>query len=70
MLMRIAFCLCVISSLDLVISCLGLHWTNDLPGAMIQVCVMTFYFLGNVFSTFFVLYLKENYCFFFIDCDG
>lgn len=25
------------SSLDLVISCLGLHWTNDLPGAMIQV---------------------------------
>lgn len=27
------------SSLDLVISCLGLHWTNDLPGAMIQVCV-------------------------------
>ncbi|KAG8633588.1 hypothetical protein MANES_18G119700v8 [Manihot esculenta] len=23
-------------SLDLVISCLGLHWTNDLPGAMIQ----------------------------------
>ncbi|OIT02185.1 putative methyltransferase [Nicotiana attenuata] len=21
---------------DLVISCLGLHWTNDLPGAMIQ----------------------------------
>ncbi|XP_043722102.1 putative methyltransferase At1g22800, mitochondrial isoform X2 [Telopea speciosissima] len=25
------------SSLDLIISCLGLHWTNDLPGAMIQV---------------------------------
>jgi hypothetical protein len=25
------------SSVDLVISCLGLHWTNDLPGAMIQV---------------------------------
>jgi NADH dehydrogenase [ubiquinone] 1 alpha subcomplex assembly factor 5 len=24
------------SSLDLVISCLDLHWTNDLPGAMIQ----------------------------------
>ncbi|GLU10588.1 hypothetical protein SLE2022_273810 [Rubroshorea leprosula] len=24
------------SSIDLVISCLGLHWTNDLPGAMIQ----------------------------------
>ncbi|KAL9437685.1 hypothetical protein AB3S75_023536 [Citrus x aurantiifolia] len=24
------------SSLDLAISCLGLHWTNDLPGAMIQ----------------------------------
>lgn len=24
------------SSLDLVISCLGLHWINDLPGAMIQ----------------------------------
>ncbi|KAL8158644.1 hypothetical protein V2J09_000181 [Rumex salicifolius] len=24
------------SSLDLVISCLGLHWTNDLPGALIQ----------------------------------
>ncbi|XP_059661621.1 putative methyltransferase At1g22800, mitochondrial isoform X2 [Cornus florida] len=24
------------SSVDLVISCLGLHWTNDLPGAMIQ----------------------------------
>ncbi|ONK77342.1 uncharacterized protein A4U43_C02F5540 [Asparagus officinalis] len=24
------------SSLELVISCLGLHWTNDLPGAMIQ----------------------------------
>ncbi|KAK4253870.1 hypothetical protein QN277_010490 [Acacia crassicarpa] len=24
------------SSMDLVISCLGLHWTNDLPGAMIQ----------------------------------
>lgn len=30
------------SSLDLVISCLGLHWTNDLPGAMIQVCAITF----------------------------
>lgn len=29
------------SSLDLVISSLGLHWTNDLPGAMIQVCPMT-----------------------------
>ncbi|OIT34244.1 putative methyltransferase [Nicotiana attenuata] len=25
------------NSVDLVISCLGLHWTNDLPGAMIQV---------------------------------
>lgn len=25
------------SSLDLVISCLGLHWTNDLPGSMIQI---------------------------------
>ncbi|CAD6268049.1 unnamed protein product [Miscanthus lutarioriparius] len=25
------------SSQDLIISCLGLHWTNDLPGAMIQV---------------------------------
>ncbi|PKA51121.1 Putative methyltransferase [Apostasia shenzhenica] len=24
------------NSLDLVISCLGLHWTNDLLGAMIQ----------------------------------
>jgi NADH dehydrogenase [ubiquinone] 1 alpha subcomplex assembly factor 5 len=24
------------SSHDLIISCLGLHWTNDLPGAMIQ----------------------------------
>ncbi|MQL76771.1 hypothetical protein Taro_009161 [Colocasia esculenta] len=24
------------NSLDLIISCLGLHWTNDLPGAMIQ----------------------------------
>ncbi|XP_010912691.1 putative methyltransferase At1g22800, mitochondrial [Elaeis guineensis] len=24
------------SSVELVISCLGLHWTNDLPGAMIQ----------------------------------
>ncbi|WP_374368257.1 methyltransferase domain-containing protein [Dongia sp.] len=24
-------------SLDLVLSCLGLHWVNDLPGAMIQV---------------------------------
>lgn len=24
------------SSLDLAVSCLGLHWTNDLPGAMIQ----------------------------------
>ncbi|XP_019052044.1 PREDICTED: putative methyltransferase At1g22800 [Nelumbo nucifera] len=24
------------SSLDLIVSCLGLHWTNDLPGAMIQ----------------------------------
>ncbi|XP_009757893.1 putative methyltransferase At1g22800, mitochondrial [Nicotiana tabacum] len=24
------------NSVDLVISCLGLHWTNDLPGAMIQ----------------------------------
>ncbi|KAH9602996.1 hypothetical protein KSS87_007247 [Heliosperma pusillum] len=24
------------SSVDLAISCLGLHWTNDLPGAMIQ----------------------------------
>ena len=31
-------CICKLqSSLDLVISCLGLHWTNDLPGAMIQV---------------------------------
>ncbi|TQD96552.1 hypothetical protein C1H46_017802 [Malus baccata] len=25
------------SSVDLVLSCLGLHWTNDLPGAMIQI---------------------------------
>ncbi|KAL3325895.1 hypothetical protein AABB24_036893 [Solanum stoloniferum] len=25
------------NSVDLVISCLGLHWTNDLPGAMIQI---------------------------------
>ncbi|XP_008219282.1 PREDICTED: putative methyltransferase At1g22800 isoform X3 [Prunus mume] len=25
-----------LSKKDLVISCLGLHWTNDLPGAMIQ----------------------------------
>ncbi|WRX30926.1 hypothetical protein QQP08_023413 [Theobroma cacao] len=25
------------NSVELVISCLGLHWTNDLPGAMIQV---------------------------------
>ncbi|XWS23323.1 hypothetical protein CRYUN_Cryun28dG0002800 [Craigia yunnanensis] len=24
------------NSIDLVISCLGLHWTNDLPGALIQ----------------------------------
>uniref|UniRef100_A0A0D9XXQ7 Methyltransferase type 11 domain-containing protein n=1 Tax=Leersia perrieri TaxID=77586 RepID=A0A0D9XXQ7_9ORYZ len=24
------------SSQDMIISCLGLHWTNDLPGAMIQ----------------------------------
>ncbi|MCD9559284.1 hypothetical protein HAX54_017154 [Datura stramonium] len=24
------------NSVDLVMSCLGLHWTNDLPGAMIQ----------------------------------
>lgn len=24
------------SSVELIISCLGLHWTNDLPGAMIQ----------------------------------
>ncbi|OIT22834.1 putative methyltransferase [Nicotiana attenuata] len=24
------------NSVDLVISCLRLHWTNDLPGAMIQ----------------------------------
>ncbi|KAJ0972934.1 hypothetical protein J5N97_020893 [Dioscorea zingiberensis] len=24
------------NSLDLVVSCLGLHWANDLPGAMIQ----------------------------------
>ncbi|KAF5183129.1 Arginine-hydroxylase ndufaf5 protein [Thalictrum thalictroides] len=24
------------NSLDIVLSCLGLHWTNDLPGAMIQ----------------------------------
>ncbi|XP_078434732.1 S-adenosyl-L-methionine-dependent methyltransferases superfamily protein isoform X1 [Wolffia australiana] len=24
------------NSVDLIISCLGLHWTNDLPGAMIQ----------------------------------
>lgn len=24
------------NSIDLAISCLGLHWTNDLPGAMIQ----------------------------------
>ncbi|KZV27382.1 methyltransferase [Dorcoceras hygrometricum] len=27
---------CLCSSVDLVISSLGLHWTNDLPGAMIQ----------------------------------
>uniref|UniRef100_M1BPM1 Methyltransferase type 11 domain-containing protein n=1 Tax=Solanum tuberosum TaxID=4113 RepID=M1BPM1_SOLTU len=25
------------NSVDMVISCLGLHWTNDLPGAMIQI---------------------------------
>ncbi|PIA36116.1 hypothetical protein AQUCO_03400195v1 [Aquilegia coerulea] len=24
------------NSIDIVLSCLGLHWTNDLPGAMIQ----------------------------------
>ena len=23
-------------SVDLVVSCLGLHWLNDLPGAMVQ----------------------------------
>ncbi len=23
---------------DLVVSCLGLHWVNDLPGALIQIC--------------------------------
>lgn len=30
----------VCSSVDLVVSCLGLHWTNDLPGAMIQVFLL------------------------------
>ena len=25
-------------SVDLVVSCLGLHWVNDLPGALIQIC--------------------------------
>ncbi|KAE8681274.1 hypothetical protein F3Y22_tig00111332pilonHSYRG00078 [Hibiscus syriacus] len=24
------------SSVDLIVSCLGLHWTSDLPGAMIH----------------------------------
>ncbi len=24
------------ASVDLVVSCLGLHWLNDLPGAMVQ----------------------------------
>ena len=24
-------------SVDLVLACLGLHWVNDLPGAMLQV---------------------------------
>ncbi|XAR65828.1 Malonyl-[acyl-carrier protein] O-methyltransferase [Bertholletia excelsa] len=41
------------SSLDLVISCLGLHWTNDLPGAMIQ-CRLALkpdgLFLGAIFG--------------------
>ena len=26
------------NSLDLVISCLALHWANDLPGALVQIC--------------------------------
>ena len=25
-------------SVDLIVSCLGLHWVNDLPGALIQAC--------------------------------
>ncbi|XP_050253274.1 putative methyltransferase At1g22800, mitochondrial isoform X2 [Quercus robur] len=27
------------SSVDVVLSCLGLHWTNDLPGSMIQISI-------------------------------
>ncbi len=30
------------SSLDVVISSLGLHWVNDLPGAMSQVPLLVF----------------------------
>ncbi|KAL2336698.1 hypothetical protein Fmac_011144 [Flemingia macrophylla] len=35
------------SSVDLVVSCLGLHWTNDLLGAMIQVSI-SLVFIGLV----------------------
>ncbi|KAL2347481.1 hypothetical protein Fmac_001481 [Flemingia macrophylla] len=28
-----------LGSVDLVVSCLGQHWTNDLPGAMIQISI-------------------------------
>jgi NADH dehydrogenase [ubiquinone] 1 alpha subcomplex assembly factor 5 len=34
------------SSVDLIISSLGLHWTNDLPGSMIQVFSFSLLFVG------------------------
>jgi NADH dehydrogenase [ubiquinone] 1 alpha subcomplex assembly factor 5 len=47
---------------DLVISCLGLHWTNDLPGAMIQVnfliqfhLYVSCYYLKNIMLQIFHL---------------
>ncbi|KAL2320308.1 hypothetical protein Fmac_029277 [Flemingia macrophylla] len=35
------------SFVDLVVSCLGLHWTNDMPGAMIHVSI-SLVFIGLV----------------------
>lgn len=52
------------SSVDLIISSLGLHWTNDLPGSMIQ--VFPFLLLFLVYVNWFVLGAILMMCWFWI----
>ena len=45
----------------MVLSCLGLHWTNDLPGSMIQVCDLSVNFSGPLCNKFIrILIAKLN----------